>query len=175
MSNPIISCACKRGLLWKAHRSVTKGVPVDAQQGKTEDKNGIENNRMTETYRAPVRVAFNLRLAFERNRVFEGLRFSSDGSAGRLVGLRWKLGCHGGSGAVRSDRGAASGFERQHLLIVVGFSCVQQHSGLQHSSILGGSAPVPASCLWSMFGAPNPLQLSHWGGGSRSSFQSLHF
>ena len=47
---------------------------------------------MTETYRAPARIAFNLYLAFERNRVVEGLGFSSDGSAGRRVGLQAEAG-----------------------------------------------------------------------------------
>ena len=47
---------------------------------------------MTETYREPARIEFNLRLAFERNRVVEGLGFSSDGSAGRLVGLQAEAG-----------------------------------------------------------------------------------
>ena len=50
------------------------------------------NNRMTETYRAPARIAFNLYLAFERNRVVEGLGFSSDGPAGRRVGLQAEAG-----------------------------------------------------------------------------------
>ena len=37
---------------------------------------------------APARIAFNLGLAFDRNRVVEGIGFSIDGSAGGLVGLQ---------------------------------------------------------------------------------------
>ena len=37
---------------------------------------------------APARIASNFGLAFDRNRVVEGLGFSNDGSAGRLVGLQ---------------------------------------------------------------------------------------
>ena len=92
---------------------------VDAQQGKikVKRKTSIWYGRKQENDRnvAPARIAFNLGLAFDRNRVVEELGFSSDGSAGCLWACRRKLGCCGGSGAVRSavrsDCGAASVFE----------------------------------------------------------------
>ena len=61
---------------------------VLAQQGKV-SKNGIPGRKQqNDRSVAPARVAFNLGLAFDNNRVVEGLGFSSDGSAGRLVGLQ---------------------------------------------------------------------------------------
>ena len=45
---------------------------------------------MTETYH-PL-LTFNLGLTFDRNRVVEGLGFTSDGSAGSLVGLQVEAG-----------------------------------------------------------------------------------
>ena len=64
----------------------------------------------------------------------------------------------GGSGAMRSYCGAASGFERQRLLIALGFFCFQQQSRLQHSSIPVGSAPVPLMFLVHVRGAePSPI------------------
>ena len=61
-------------------------------------------------------------LGFDHYRVVEGLGFSTDGSAGRLVGLQAEAAAAGGSGGVRSDCDAASGFEPQRLLIALGFS-----------------------------------------------------
>ena len=110
-----------------------------------ERKTKKSRQQNTETYIAPARIALNLGLAFENNRVVEGLGFSSDGSAGRLVGLQAEAGLPQGVRwcAVRLWR--CGGFERQCLLIALGYSCFQQQSGLQHSSILVGSAPVPLS------------------------------
>ena len=88
VSNPSIGCACNRGLQCRAHRSVTKWVPVDAQQEKKGTRRKQQNDRNV----APARIAFSLGLAFNRNRVVEGLGFSSDGSAGRLVGLQAEAG-----------------------------------------------------------------------------------
>ena len=84
-------------------------MPVGAQEGK--NQNGKENNRMTSTEN-PV-VAFNLRLAFDLIHVIEGLGFSSDSAAERLLDLQPELGLL--QGAVRSDCGASSGFECQRL------------------------------------------------------------
>ena len=135
VSNPNIGGAC--------NRSVTKGVPVDAQQTKNKKWNRKEQNDRNV---APACIAFSLGSSFDRNRVVEGIGFSSDGSAGRLVGLQAEAGLPwAGSGAVRSDCGAASEFERQRFLIALGLSCFQQQSRLQHSSIRVGSAPVPVS------------------------------
>ena len=65
---------------------------VDAQQGKikVKRKTSIWYGRKQENDRnvAPARIAFNLGLAFDRNRVVEGLGFSSHDSAGRIVGLQ---------------------------------------------------------------------------------------
>ena len=67
-------------------------------------------------------MTFNLGLAFDHNRVVEQLGFSSDGSSGEFVGLQAEARLSQG-GQVHC--GAASGFERQRLLIALGFSCVQ--------------------------------------------------
>ena len=62
-------------------------MPVDVQHRKGKQKR-VDNNRITETYIVPAQKAFNVGLAFDNNHVVEGLAFSSDGSAGRLVGLQ---------------------------------------------------------------------------------------
>ena len=92
-------------------------------------------------------------MAFDRNRVVEGLRFFSDGSAGRLVGLQAEAGLLQG-GQVLSGQTVALrvGFERERLLITLGF-VFQQQSRLQHSNMLVGSAPVSLMFLVHVRGA----------------------
>ena len=53
-----------------------------------ERKTKKSRQQNTETYIAPARIALNLGLAFENNRVVEGLAFSCDSCTGRLVGLQ---------------------------------------------------------------------------------------
>ena len=68
----------KRGASRRPARKKQKSNGIRVPGRKQQDDRNV----------APTRIAFNLGLAFDRNRVVEGLGFSSDGSAGRLVGLQ---------------------------------------------------------------------------------------
>ena len=86
VSNPSVGCASKRRL-WKARRSLTKGVPVEPLKGKNKSQKEKRSTRSKHSI---------FGLAFDRNRVLDGLGDTSDGSAGRPVGCRRQLGCSRG-------------------------------------------------------------------------------